>query len=135
MPEFHLVEHPTIGPTQCAFCSDFEGPFIDTCIEGDFGRVYVCAPNARRSGCASQIAHALGWVSPEQMAQADAQVSEMIRELTDQLNTANMAKAAESGTEIARIEMGELEGFFNWKRAKEYREKKREKRQLEEAEV
>lgn len=132
MPEFHLVQDASVGPTQCCFCSDFTGPFIDTCIEGDFGRLYVCAPNDHRSGCAGQIAAALGWISPEQMAQADAQVSEVIRELTEKLRE---AQQQQGDNQFARIEVGELEGFFNWKRAKDYRERKREKLQLEDVEA
>jgi len=63
MAEFRLTHTPSISPTQCFFCEEFVGPFIDSHVDlPGFGRVYICAPREDKPGCLGQMAILAGYV-------------------------------------------------------------------------
>jgi hypothetical protein len=69
VPEFSIVERPSIGPTQCFFCHDFDRPMINTQAElPDYGMVYICIPDGNRPGCLGQMANLIGWAHPNLIA-------------------------------------------------------------------
>lgn len=79
MPEFHLIDHIQLGPTQCVFCSDFEGPFIDTHrdIPG-YGFLYVCAPSVKRpSGCLGQMTNLVGYLNPQDRSRLEEKLEQI----------------------------------------------------------
>lgn len=61
MPDFGLVPHALLSPSQCVACRTHADPlgFVDLVAElPAYGRVYVCA------GCLGMAAGKLGWIEP-----------------------------------------------------------------------
>jgi hypothetical protein len=89
MPDFGLVPHALLSPSQCVACRTHADPhgFVDLVAElPAYGRVYVCA------GCLGMAAGRLGWVDPRvagEMAEGLRAAEAHGRELTLELERAN----------------------------------------------
>lgn len=87
MSRFHLVPETNVSPSHCVLCNGIGGPFVDTGVELPmYGRLWICASNGKRVGCARQIGRADGMIAPELMQVRDEQLIEMnerLRELED----------------------------------------------------
>lgn len=91
MVEYQLVPAPTFFPNAC-FCGSQQHPIVDTAIEVEGRRIYVCRL------CAKRVAAAFGFAKGEKMdelenavvalEERDRQIEELqrlTRELTDSL--------------------------------------------------
>jgi hypothetical protein len=76
MAEFNVVATAKNSPTECLFCGDFTGPFLDTYIElPGYGHIYVCGPNEHRSGCVAQMANQFGFLDTAGREQLETALS------------------------------------------------------------
>jgi hypothetical protein len=94
MSEYHVVPTATYSPTNCFFCLEYEGPFIDTNVEAPgVGHIYICGPTEKRPGCIGQMAALFGLPSLEQKEMAKVELealTEKVEELEQRKETVQL---------------------------------------------
>lgn len=84
MAEFDRVQNAQRSPTQCVFCSDFAGPFIDAHFDMiGYGAVYICAPTETRPGCVGQMARLCGFYGTDEFDAVALQLVEATESLRE----------------------------------------------------
>lgn len=99
MAELRYIQQAHASPTQCALCTSFKGPFIDTGAEFlGYGHVFICASNDTRSGCVRQMGRLDGMMDEEVVGEALRQVDELterVQELERELAEAKVVPMSE----------------------------------------
>lgn len=112
MPEFRVRDNAIHAVGGCAFCMEFEGPFIDTNVEvPGMGLIHVCAPNGIRPGCVGGMVREVGWPTPGDLVVKDEEISALKAEVAD-LTAKNKALQKKFHSKEFTMTAGELKAMI-----------------------
>jgi hypothetical protein len=87
----------------CFLCGNFEGPFVDTGTEKEWGRIYICASTERRVGCARQIGRQDGLYEPYSIDEINNRLEEAIARLVPTLSMVLEDKTEHAITNVTKL--------------------------------